>query len=228
MTVKVHLFARLREVCGNQSVIELALPEPATAADCFSALSERYPAAAALRDGLAVAVNDEYAAWSLALRAGDEVAFIPPVSGGGLKRFAVVEEPITAAALRELVAGPGNGAVCTFEGTVRDHTGDATTNHLEYEAHAAMAEKVFAEIADAAARRWDIAAMAIHHRVGRLEIGDVSVAIAVAAEHRVAALDACRYAIDQLKISAPVWKKEFGPDGSFWVEGPQAAPVGDD
>ncbi|MGD8330035.1 MAG: molybdenum cofactor biosynthesis protein MoaE [Acidobacteriota bacterium] len=145
-----------------------------------------------------------------------------------MKRFAVSEEPISAAALRDLVAGPGNGAVCTFEGTVRDHTGDAATTHLEYEAHAGMAEKVFADIAAAAARRWKVAAMAIHHRVGRLEIGDVSVAIAVAAEHRTAAFDACRYAIDQLKVSAPVWKKEFGPDGSYWVEGPQAAPVADD
>jgi molybdopterin synthase catalytic subunit len=142
-----------------------------------------------------------------------------------VKRFAVVETAISAAALRELVAGPQNGALCTFEGTVRDHTGDAATTHLEYEAHAAMAEQVFADIAAAAARRWEIAAMAIHHRVGRLEIGDVSVAIAVAAEHRAAAFDACRYAIDQLKVSAPVWKKEFGPDGSYWVEGPQAGPV---
>jgi len=139
--------------------------------------------------------------------------------------FAVVEQPISTAALRELVATPGCGAVCLFEGTVRDHTGDQQTTHLEYEAHSAMAVKVFADIAAAAGRRWDIAAMAIHHRVGRLEIGEVSVAIAVAAAHRAAAFEACRYAIDQLKASAPVWKKEFGPDGSYWVEGPRAEPV---
>ncbi len=138
------------------------------------------------------------------------------------RRFAVVPEPITAAGLRELVADPGQGAVCTFEGTVRDHTGKVATTHLEYEGHAGMAEKVFAEIAAAAQQRFAIGAMAIHHRVGRLEIGDVSVAIAVAAEHRAAAFDACRFAIDELKVSAPVWKKEFGPDGSFWVEGPGA------
>lgn len=136
------------------------------------------------------------------------------------RRFAVVPEPIAAAGLRELVAEPGHGALCTFEGTVRDHTGDLATTYLEYEGHAGMAEKIFAEIAAAAQERFAIGAMAIHHRVGRLEIGDVSVAIAVAAEHRDAAFDACRYAIDRLKVSAPVWKKEFGPDGSFWVEGP--------
>lgn len=140
-------------------------------------------------------------------------------------RFAVVEQPISAAALRDLVVDAGNGAVCTFEGTVRDHTGEARTSYLEYEANAAMATKVFADIAASAARRWGVEAMAIHHRVGKLEIGDVSVAIAAAAEHRAAAFEACRYAIDQLKISAPIWKKEFGPDGSHWVEGPSATPV---
>ena len=128
-----------------------------------------------------------------------------------LAPFAVVEESISAAPLRDLVLDASCGAVCVFEGTVRDHTGDAETSHLEYEANTAMAEKVFAEIAATAAQRWEISAMAIHHRVGRLEIGDVSVAIAVAAEHRVAAFEACRFAIDQLKVSAPVWKKEFGP-----------------
>lgn len=136
------------------------------------------------------------------------------------RRFAVLDGRISADALRPLVVSPGAGAVCTFEGTVRDHTGARETSHLEYEAYGPMAERVFKRIAAVAESRWPIAAMAIHHRVGRLEIGDVSVAIAVASEHRDAAFEACRYAIDQLKSSAPVWKKEFGPGGSFWVEGP--------
>ena len=140
-------------------------------------------------------------------------------------RFAVVGEPISAAELAILVSAPGRGALCTFEGTVRDHTGDTKTTFLEYEAHAAMAERVFADIAAAVAARWHGAEVAIHHRVGRLQIGEVSVAIAVGAEHRDAAFEACRFAIDQLKVSAPIWKKEFGPDGSHWVEGPAAAPV---
>lgn len=141
------------------------------------------------------------------------------------ERFAVVETPISAAALLPLVADPGNGAVCTFEGTVRDHTADTSTTHLEYEAHERMAERVFAEIAVVAAERFEVFGIAIHHRVGRLEIGEVSVAIAVAAEHRGAAFDGCRFAIDQLKVSAPIWKKEFSPDGSSWVEGPSAERV---
>ncbi len=139
--------------------------------------------------------------------------------------FAVVASPISAAALSAMVAEPGSGAVCTFEGTVRDHTGDTLTTHLVYEAHASMAERIFADIAAVATRRWGVSGIAIHHRVGRLEIGEVSVAIAVAAEHRDEAFAACRFTIDQLKLSAPIWKKEFGPDGSSWVEGPTASPV---
>ncbi len=135
------------------------------------------------------------------------------------KRFAVLEAPISAAHLSTMVATSGSGGVCTFEGTVRDRTGDTRTTHLEYEAYTQMAEKVFEDIGRAAAERWDLSGIAIHHRVGRLEIGEVSVAIAVAAPHRAAAFEACRFAIDRLKDCAPIWKKEFGPDGSFWVEG---------
>jgi len=148
--------------------------------------------------------------------------------GSEVKRFAVVEAPISAAELRPLVASPGAGALCTFEGTVRDHTGEQETSHLEYEAYASMAERVFARIAAEATVRWPGVSVAIHHRVGKLEVGDVSVAIAVASEHRAAGFEACRFAIDQLKISAPIWKKEFGPDGSFWVEGPLPEAVGED
>ena len=145
-----------------------------------------------------------------------------------LRRFAVLDEPIGAAQLVPLVAGPSNGAICTFEGTVRDHSGNLETSHLEYEAFAEMAEAIFADIAMAARDRAGNVEMAIHHRVGRLEIGEVSVAIAVSAEHRDAAFEACRFAIDQLKVSAPIWKKEFGPDGSHWVEGPTAGGVTED
>lgn len=226
ITIEVQLFARLRELCGDRSSVDAEVPTGATAAQCFEELCGRFEALASYRDALAVAVNDEYATWERELQPGDVVAFIPPVSGGsGMPRFAVLDVPISAAELRDLVAGAGNGAVCTFEGTVRDHTGGTRTSHLEYEASAALATQVFADIAAAAARRWGVDDVAIHHRVGRLEIGDVSVAIAVAAEHRGAAFEACRYAIDQLKVSAPIWKKEFGPDGSYWVEGPRVTPV---
>lgn len=141
--------------------------------------------------------------------------------------FAIVDEPIEATALAALVAGPTSGAICTFEGTVRNHTGDQVTTHLEYEAFTGMAEAIFAQISAAASERSAITGMAIHHRVGRLEVGEVSVVIVVAAEHRDAAFEACRFAIDQLKMSAPIWKKEFSADGSHWVEGPTADRVQD-
>ncbi|MFQ5745083.1 MAG: molybdenum cofactor biosynthesis protein MoaE [Acidobacteriota bacterium] len=132
----------------------------------------------------------------------------------------VTEDPVSASKLCELVIRPDAGAVVTFEGRVRDHSGERPTDYLEYEAYAAMAERLFGAIAQAARERWPIRAMAIHHRVGRLEIGEVSVAIAVSSGHRDAAFAACRFAIDELKLNAPIWKKEVGADGSFWIEGP--------
>lgn len=192
---------------------------------CFTCLADRYPGLEVHRDRVAVAVNEEYAAWDRGLADGDVVAFVPPVSGGSEPDVVTVdvhvgEAPVSAAALRELVASPAAGAIATFEGTVRDHTGDRPTSHLEYEAYAPMAERLLRDIAAAAAEHWDIVGIAIHHRVGRLEIGEVSVAVAVSAGHRAEAFAACRFAIDTLKSEAPIWKKEYQPDGSHWVEGP--------
>ena len=226
-SVNVRLFARLRELCGV-SELWLELPDGADAEACFAALAEEYPGIARLRQQLAVAINEEYSDWDRVLTSGDEVTFILPVSGGAAppdELIRVTEEPIAAARLRELVASPDSGAIATFEGTVRDHTGDIATAHLEYEAHAQMAERVFREIAAEAHRNFSIDRIAIHHRLGRLEVGEVSVAIAVSSEHRAHAFAACRFAIDRLKVSAPIWKKEVGPDGASWVEGPQAGPV---
>jgi len=136
----------------------------------------------------------------------------------------LTDTPVSAARLRESVARPGCGAIATFEGTVRDHTGDFETDHLVYEAYAEMAEKVFAEIAAEAGERWSLGAVAVHHRTGRLEVGEVSVAIAVSAPHRGEAFAACRHLIDELKTRAPIWKKEVGPDGEAWIEGPRREP----
>ena len=134
--------------------------------------------------------------------------------------ISVHETPISAQTLRALVSQDAAGAIVTFEGTVRDHTGEQATEYLEYEAYDAMAVKVLREIAAAAKERWSILEVAVHHRTGRLGVGEVSVAIAVSAEHRRAAFEGCRFVIDQLKLSAPIWKKEVGPDGSEWVTGP--------
>lgn len=137
----------------------------------------------------------------------------------------VTPERIDAADLAGRVTTPGSGAIATFEGVVRNHHAGKAVAYLEYEAYAPMAEKVLREVAGEAAARWPIDAIAVSHRTGRLQIGEVSVAIAVASAHRGDAFDALRYTIDELKVRVPVWKRETGPDGSHWIEGPDIIPI---
>lgn len=134
------------------------------------------------------------------------------------ERFVVRAEPLDEAEAAALVRSPESGGIVTFVGRVRDRARGRAVVALEYEAYPEMAERVFAEIAAEAAARFEIRQVAIHHRSGRLLVGDAAVVVAVSAAHRGAAFDACEYAIDQLKARAPIWKKEFGPDGAVWVE----------
>jgi molybdopterin synthase catalytic subunit len=137
----------------------------------------------------------------------------------------VTAEPISAAVLAGRVRSSRAGAVATFEGVVRDHHAGKSVAFLEYEAYVPMAEKMLSEIAHEATARWPVEAIAVAHRTGRLEIGEASVAIAVSSAHRGDAFDALRYTIDELKARAPVWKRETGPDGSHWIEGPDIVPT---
>jgi molybdopterin synthase catalytic subunit len=134
------------------------------------------------------------------------------------KRFALSEEPLDEAAVIGAVASPGAGALVTFVGRVRAQSRGHDVSRLEYEAYPEMIEGVFRQIADEAGQKFAVSAIAIHHRTGVLSVGDTSVVIAVAAEHRPAAFDACRFAIDRLKQIAPIWKKEHGPDGATWID----------
>jgi molybdopterin synthase catalytic subunit len=136
--------------------------------------------------------------------------------------IAVGEEPLSAQDITNLVRRDAAGAIVTFEGTVRDHSGDHATEYLEYEAYETMVAKELEKIAAAAKEKWSLLQVAIHHRTGRVAVGEASVVIAVSAEHRAAAFDGCRFIIDELKVAAPIWKKEVGPDGSEWVSGPPA------
>jgi molybdopterin synthase catalytic subunit len=136
------------------------------------------------------------------------------------KQFTVTAEPLDARALENAVAHPAAGALATFVGIVRDNTDGEPATHLEYEAYAPLAESEMAKIAEEAEQRWPGVRIAGAHRTGRLEVGEASVVIAVSAAHRADAIEACRYCIDELKDRVPVWKKEFRPDGSYWVEGP--------
>jgi molybdopterin synthase catalytic subunit len=203
--VRVRLFAGLRERAGwSEREVEAA-----TVADVWGELGLGEEPA-----GLLYAVNQEYAERSTPLADGDEVAVIPPVSGGA---FRLVDGPIDLAAVVAEVEDERAGAIATFQGTVRRRSRGRDVIALEYEAYSGMAEKVMAEIADGVKERYDLCAVAITHRTGRCEIGEVSVAIAVSAPHRQDALSACRDLIDELKERVPLWKKELYEGGEEWI-----------
>jgi MoaE-MoaD fusion protein len=204
--VTVRLFAGLRELAGRSS---LELEDVATVADVWARLG-----LGAEPPGLLYAVNREYVDRDQALADGDVVALIPPVSGGS---FRLVADPIdVAAALRE-VESPDSGAIASFVGTVRRRSRERDVLYLDYEAYAEMAEEMLAHLGAQLTERHGLTAIAIHHRLGRVEIGEPSVVIAVSAPHRAAALDACREAIETLKSSIPLWKKEVYEGGEEWI-----------
>jgi MoaE-MoaD fusion protein len=205
VTVRVRLFAGLRERAGwSQREIEAA-----TVADIWRALELGDEPA-----GLLYAVNKEYATPDRALLDGDEVALIPPVSGGA---FLLSDEPLSLDRVVDEVRDEQAGAIATFTGTTRIQSRGRSVTHLDYEAYEGMAERVMAEIAEGLQARYDLSAVAIHHRVGRVGIGETSVVIAVSAPHRQDALAACKDAIDELKERVPLWKKEVYSDGEEWI-----------
>ncbi|MBT4100025.1 MAG: hypothetical protein HOM68_05750 [Gemmatimonadetes bacterium] len=222
MTVTLLLFASCREAVGAQETV-LEVGENYCVGDLRRDLGQHLPPLAGIAPSISIAVNEEYAGDDIELKDGDQVALIPPVSGGsGDAKTICVSEQVIAADAHAWVTSEADGAVVRFEGVVRNNANDLTTEYLVYEAYEDMARRVLASIAQEAAQQWDIGKLAISHRVGRLEIGEVSVLITVASPHRAEAFSASRYVIDRIKEVAPIWKKEVGPDGSFWVEGPRA------
>lgn len=208
MRVTVRLFAGLRERAGaGERTLELE--EGAQVADVWPLLELGEEP-----KGLLYAVNRKYAPADAALAAGDEVALIPPVSGGA---FRISTEPLDPAAVIREVTDPRAGGIATFLGTTRIESRGRTVLHLDYEAYGGMAEEVMAEIGEELKREHKLCDVAIAHRVGRVGIGELSVVIAVSAPHRAAALAACRDAIDRLKERAPLWKKEFYEGGEEWI-----------
>jgi molybdopterin synthase catalytic subunit/molybdopterin converting factor small subunit len=208
VNVRVRLFAALRERAGAGSV-EVELPEDAVVGDVWPALG--------LGDepsGLLYALNRGYAERTAALSPGDEVAVIPPVSGGD---FRLSETPLSLETVAAEVRDDGAGAIATFVGTTRARSRGRDVLYLEYEAYEGMAEQVMSDLANALKAKHELCEVAIHHRVGRVEIGDTSVVIAVSAPHRAAALTACHEAIDELKVTVPLWKKEVYEGGEEWI-----------
>jgi molybdopterin synthase catalytic subunit len=242
--VCVHLFARYREAAGRER-LEVDLPEDGTVETAWSAVVDRHPQLRPYRPYTLFAVGHDYVAPDHRLQPGDELCLFPPVSGGSTSEgastapsepspedsvarakpareaadtYSVVEHPLSPDAIAAAVDHPGAGGVVIFSGVVRNETGGRPVKFLEYEAHAPMAEAKMREIGEAVRARWPgVKRVAMHHRVGRLEIGEPSVLIAVSAAHRQEAFEAGRYAIDTLKRTVPVWKKEHFEDGEVWV-----------
>lgn len=218
----IRLFATLRERAGT-SELAREYPEGTTVAEVWESLKEEFPALRSYRDSVGFAVNQEYVQGDCRLRDGDELAFIPPVSGGApveaswVGPIRIVREPIDPKELEREVASPSAGASCTFAGTTRDENAGRRVIRLEYEAYEPMALSEMRRLAEEAGRRWNIVRIAITHRIGSVEIGQFSVAIAVSAAHRAEAFEACRFAIDRLKEIVPIWKKEYFHGGEVWV-----------
>jgi molybdopterin synthase catalytic subunit len=230
MQVRVLLFGVLKDLTGSSSDV-LSLPDQATAADVLTHYAQRLSRNSQLLNSIAISVNQEYAHPEDRLRPGDEVALLPPVSGGASDPATIGDlQPESARAFltRERIATedilqkmkcPEDGAAVVFEGVVRNHSRGRRTLFLEYEAYEDMALKELEHLIAQACSNFEIRDAVIVHRLGHLEIGETSVLIAVASAHRAAAFDASRWLIDTLKRTVPIWKKEHFADGAVWADG---------
>jgi molybdopterin synthase catalytic subunit/molybdopterin converting factor small subunit len=216
MQVRVLFFGVLKDI-ASRSAETLDLPEGAVAADVIKHY-ERLVSANKSFSSIAISVNQEYSSPTTTLHQGDEIALLPPVSGGSL-RAQITRDRIEPAALVAEIKHAEDGASVVFEGIVRNHSRGRRTLFLEYEAYEPMALKELESLPAEAIRRFQIRDAAVVHRLGRLEIGETSVLIVVSSAHRAAAFDACRWIIDTLKKTVPIWKKEHFEDGAVWADG---------
>ena len=233
MRVKVLFFGLLKEIVGKPEE-EIVLEEGSNIGRLYQLYAARFPRLAEHSSSILFSRNREFASRGEPLREGDEVAFLPPVSGGSSGSLDEAEEalepgnicrltrqPISTQALVQELKRGEDGAVVVFEGVVRNHSGGRATLFLEYEAYVPMALRKMREIITEVKRKFDVDRVGMAHRLGRLEIGEASVVIVITSAHRDPAFEACHYAIDRLKRIVPIWKKEFFADGAVWVEGAQ-------
>ena len=222
MQVRVLFFGILKDLAGRSSDC-IAVPEGATLGDVLELYENRIPELKRILPALAISVNQEYSNPEMKLNANDEIALLPPVSGGSQahehKHVSMLDDKIDTEAVLSRLKHPEDGAAVVFEGVVRNHTRGRRTLYLDYEAYEAMALKQMEKLAEKALQQFSIRDVAIVHRLGRLEIGETSVLIVVASAHRAAAFDACRWLIDTLKRNVPIWKKEYFEDGAVWADG---------
>lgn len=225
MQILVKFFGSLREEAGvKELAVELAAG--ASVADLRDRMAEQFSTFEKLGERLASSVNLEMAPPDQTLADGDEVAFLPPVSGGSgepptpaaPKLCTISDQPLDEAEVVARIDGPDAGGVVTFVGNVRNQARGSSIEYLEYEAYPAMAEREMDKIADEAAQKWPGTRVAIAHRTGRLDVGDAAVVVVAVSPHRAEAFEACRFAIDTLKVTVPIWKKEVATTGEYWVD----------
>ena len=216
MQVLVKFFGSVREAVGEKE-LSVSLAEAARVEDLRALLAAKHAVFDELGDRLAASVNFEVVSLDTPLREGDEVAFLPPVAGGGGRTW-ISDSPLDPEDAVARVNGPDTGGIVTFVGAVREQARGHSIQHLEYEAYPEMALREMDKIVVEAARRWPGTRVAIGHRTGHLEIGEIAVVIAAAAPHRAEAFEACRFAIDTLKETVPIWKREVATDGAYWVD----------
>jgi molybdopterin synthase catalytic subunit len=224
MQIRVLFFGVLKDLLGRPAET-VELPDGARLEAVLSHYTRLAPSFEAMLPSLAFSVNQEYARPGRVLAGGDEVGILPPVSGGAPEaaplrgEVRIVRDPIDTKTVREGLKRPEDGAAVVFEGVVRNNSRGRRTLYLDYEAYEPMALQQMKELAQQARERFDVAGVSILHRLGRLEIGATSVLIVVASAHRGPAFEACRWIIDTLKKTVPIWKKEFFEDGAVWADG---------
>jgi molybdopterin converting factor subunit 1 len=223
MRVRVLFFGVLKDMVGTAEE-SIDVPSHTTLAGLFERYSERHETLRGKRPSILFARNREFATPDTALAENDEVAFLPPVSGGSAADsaghiFAITREPIDTRKLTAALQRPEDGAVVVFEGVVRNNTKGRATTHLEYECYEEMAREQMARIGREIAAQFAIGRIGMVHRLGRLEIGEASVVVIATAPHRKPAFEAALEGINRLKREVPIWKKEFFADGAVWVDG---------
>lgn len=219
MRVRILFFGLLKDLVGKSSD-SLELPEGSSVRDVLEHYLSRVPTSLT---SIAVAVNQQYASAETKLKSDDEVALLPPVSGGTGKAVITRDAILTSDVLARIKQGE-DGAAVVFEGVVRNHTRGRRALYLDYEAYEEMALEQLETLAEHALKEFAVRDVAIVHRLGRLQIGEISVLIVVASAHRAAAFDACRWLIDTLKRTVPIWKKEYFEDGAVWADGEPFPP----
>jgi molybdopterin synthase catalytic subunit len=224
MRIRVLLFGQLKDITGRPEET-LDLPAGATLGDLREHYSGQFPRFRAIAGSLACSVNQEYASVSTVLHEGDEVGLLPPVSGGrgGVLQSSphcqIVKTPIPAQSVADSLKAPEDGATVVFEGIVRNNTRGRHTRYLDYECYESMAISEMEKLVQQALEQFKVRDIRLIHRLGRLEIGETSVLIVVSSAHRGVAFDACRWVIDTLKKTVPIWKKEYFEDGAVWADG---------